>query len=119
MGLYEGIKDVAAIVQKADNIELYAKLLDLQAQALEMQAEIASLREENTTLRKEKAQQDEIIYHKIQEDEDYDNEYPYVTLKSDTEQIRYCGICWGKHNKLIPLYDKYHCIVCGQEFKHA
>ena len=37
MGLYDGIKDVAKVVQKADNIELYQKLLDLSSQALDMQ----------------------------------------------------------------------------------
>ena len=37
MGLYDGIKDVAKVVQKADNIELYQKLIDLSAQALDMQ----------------------------------------------------------------------------------
>ena len=31
MGLYEGIKDVAKIVQQADNLELYRQLLDLSA----------------------------------------------------------------------------------------
>lgn len=31
MGLYDGIKDVAKVVQKADNIELYQKLIDLSA----------------------------------------------------------------------------------------
>ena len=38
MGLYEGIKDIANIVQKADNIDLYRQLLDLGAQALDMQS---------------------------------------------------------------------------------
>ena len=41
MGLYEGIKDVAGIIQKADNIELYEKLLDLGSQALDLQSEMA------------------------------------------------------------------------------
>lgn len=36
MGLYEGIKDVAKVVQQADNIELYKTLLDLSSQALDM-----------------------------------------------------------------------------------
>lgn len=31
MGLYEGIKDVAKVVQQADNIELYRQLVDLSA----------------------------------------------------------------------------------------
>ena len=36
MGLYEGIKDVAKVVQQADNLELYKNLLDLSSQALDM-----------------------------------------------------------------------------------
>ena len=52
MGLYEGIKDVANVVQQADNIELYRQLVDLSAQALEMQNEINRLTAENTELRK-------------------------------------------------------------------
>ena len=47
MGLYDGIKDVAKVMQQADNIELYRQLLDLSAQALEMQAEISRLKEDN------------------------------------------------------------------------
>jgi len=38
MGLYEGIKDVAKIVQQADNIDLYRQLIDLSSQALDMQS---------------------------------------------------------------------------------
>ena len=41
MGLYEGIKDAIGIAQKADNVELYKKLIDLSSQALDMQTEIA------------------------------------------------------------------------------
>jgi len=46
MGLYDGIKDVAKVLQKADNIDLYSKLIDLSAQALEIQQENARLSEE-------------------------------------------------------------------------
>ena len=52
MGLYEGIKDVAKVVQQADNIELYRQLVELSAQALDMQNEINRLTTENTELRK-------------------------------------------------------------------
>ena len=54
MGLYEGIKDVAKVVQQADNIELYRQLVDLSAQALDMQSEINRLTAEKTELRKNK-----------------------------------------------------------------
>lgn len=53
MGLYEGIKDVAKVVQQADNIELYKSLLDLSSQALDMQAEISALQKENEELKTE------------------------------------------------------------------
>ena len=51
MGIYEGIKDVAKVVQQADNVDLYKKLLDLSAQALDMQDELSRLRTENEELR--------------------------------------------------------------------
>ena len=54
MGLYEGIKDVAKVVQEADNIDLYRKLIDLSKQALDLQAEVLQLHEENTQLKKAK-----------------------------------------------------------------
>jgi hypothetical protein len=96
MGLYEGIKDVAKIVQKADNIELYRQLLDLGAQALEMQAEIARLKDENAKLKKKCSIEDSIIRH----------EEPFITLKDDDLNIRYCAICWAKENKLYQM-NKY------------
>ncbi len=116
MGLYEGIKEVAKVIQKADNIELYSKLLDLGEQALEMQAEIASLREENARLKKEKELDDDIVFHRVEKSDSLSQEYPYITLKSDTEGIRYCAICWGKSHKLIPLYNEVGCVVCHQGY---
>ena len=53
MSLYDGIKDVAKIMQQADNIDLYKRLLDLSAQALDLQAENARIKEENAELKKE------------------------------------------------------------------
>ena len=51
MGLYEGLKDVANIVQKADNIDLYRQLLDLSAQALDLQNKVSELMDENKKLK--------------------------------------------------------------------
>lgn len=112
MGLYEGIKDVAKVVQQADNIDLYKKLLDLSAQALDLQSEIAELRTENADLKKEINMQQDIIHHKTQQVDTLTREYPYVTLNSDPTCIRYCAICWGRDKKLIPLYDELNCVVC-------
>ena len=112
MGLYEGIKDVAKVVQQADNIDLYKKLLDLGAQALDMQSEIATLKTENADLKKELKERQDVVYHQTQQVDSLTREYPYITLKSDPESIRYCAVCWGRDKKLIPLYDELNCVVC-------
>ena len=36
MGLYDSVKEVAGIIQKADNIELYSKILDVQKEAIDL-----------------------------------------------------------------------------------
>ena len=64
MGLYEGIKDVAKVMQKADNIDLYRQLIDLRAQALDMQFEIVRLTNEVQELRKEKNIEQQIVRYK-------------------------------------------------------
>lgn len=106
MGLYEGIKDVAKVVQQADNIELYRQLLDLSAQALDMQAEIAKLKEENNELKRIKDIESDIEYH-------VDS---FVTRKSDTKPIKYCASCWVDKRKLVPIqermYGVHECTLC-------
>ena len=80
MGIYEGIKDVAKVVQQADNVDLYKKLLDLSAQALDMQAELTRLKTENEELRKQQDLDKRIVRHKS----------PYITLSGESNDICYC-----------------------------
>ena len=117
MGLYDSFKDVLSVAQKADNIELYKQLLDLSAQALDLQNENARLLAENIELKKAKSLDDRITYHQTKEVDASTKELPYITLKDDPEEIRYCAICWGKHKRLIPLYDELNCIECREMFK--
>lgn len=114
MGLYEGIKDVAKIAQKADNIELYKQLLDLGAQALDMQEEIRRLKEANAELKDEKNLKSKICRHISKKIDSFHNEHPYITLLDDVDEIRYCAICWGRDKKLIQLYDELNCEECSR-----
>ncbi len=77
MGLYDGIKDLAKVVQQADNIELYRQLLDLGKQALDLQAEVLQLQEENAKLKKLRELEELIERH----------EEPVITRKDDTISI--------------------------------
>lgn len=105
MGLYEGIKDVAKIVQQADNLELYRQLLDLSAQALDMQATINRLTEENAELRKKQDIEERIQRH----------QELYITLKDEEGDIYYCSHCWDNDRKLIQMrksHGEYSCPHC-------
>jgi len=106
MGLYEGIKDVAKIVQQADNIDLYRQLIDLSSQALDMQSEIVRLTNEVKELRTEKDIEQQIVRYKEL----------FVTLKEKPD-IRYCSHCRDSDKKLIQIqcYDngRFSCPHCA------
>ena len=106
MGLYEGIKDVAKVIQQADNIDLYKRLLDLGSQALDMQAEIAKLKEENEILKRRHDLTTKVQRH----------QGTYITLSDDSQSIRYCSNCWDCEQKLIQLntrdYGTFFCPHC-------
>lgn len=107
MGLYEGIKDVAKVVQQADNVELYKQLLDLSAQALEMQAEISRLKEENAILKKKEDISTKIVRHQAL----------YLTKQGESSNIKYCSHCWDSEELLIQLKcfehnGQYECPHC-------
>ncbi len=114
MSLYDGIKDVAKIVQQADNVDLYRQLLDLSAQALELQAENARLKEENAELKKGRDYESRIQRH----------QQPYLTIVDESPVVYYCSVCWGKDKKLIQMrYNRetdyscrsLFCIVCNNK----
>lgn len=108
MGLYEGIKDVAKIVQQADNVDLYRKLIDLSAQALEMQNTINNLTQENLQLKQVKSLEDDIER----------SDKLFVTRKSDTnpDKLMYCSKCWDVERKLVQMRKnngEVHCPNCN------
>ena len=106
MGLYDEIKDVAKVIQKVDNIDLYKQLLDLSSQALELQNEVAKLQQENANLTKRLEIEDDIER----------SEKLFITRKSDSTKIKYCSHCWDSERKLIQIdchdsgqFDCPHC----------
>lgn len=111
MGLYEGIKDVARVVQKADNIELYKQLVELSAQALDLQNQVSELITENKKLKEQKDISNRIERHKE----------AYITLKDDDEHILYCSHCWDSKRILVQCdcnnrIGQMFCPECKEHF---
>jgi len=109
MGLYEKIKDLATVVQKADNIELYNQLLDVGSQALDLQNELYALNKRVQELEMELASKKRVVRHK---------EGLYVTLEND-DDIHYCSTCWGLLGKLIQMDDDERCLECERRWREA
>ena len=91
--LSTGIKNVADIVRKADNLELYAMLLDLQAKAIELQEENARLKQQLSDHSRIESLRSRIIRH----------DQPFITLHDDDNHIIYCAQCWDSKEKLIQM----------------
>lgn len=91
--LSSGIRSVADIVKKADNLELYSKLLELLEKALELQEENQNLKRQLADRSRIDAIRERIIRHS----------QPYITLKDDSEEFYYCAHCWDSNEKLIQL----------------
>lgn len=93
MGLYDQIKDVANVLQKADNIELYGKLIDLSVQAFEMQQENIRLSSIINEYQKTKIIESQTIRH----------DKLFITLIGDENKTKYCSHCWDFEKKLIQI----------------
>jgi hypothetical protein len=96
------IKSIGEVIQKADNIDLYRKLLDLQAEAITVLEKLSELKKENKGL-KEKLETGKLTFK--------DKMY---FLKGDKNP--FCSKCWDVDGKLIRLHGDgegwFQCPAC-------
>lgn len=93
MGVVDTVRDIAVLVQKADNIELNQKILRLQA-------ELGDLLDENRRL-KDRVGELEAI-QKIKEDLIFEDNL-YWRRAEDGRDGPYCTKCWDSNQDLIRL----------------
>ncbi len=93
MNIVERVKDIADLVKKYNDQDLYERIVALREQILELREENMSLRENNEALSNAAAIQKKLVH--------YENNY---FLKDDTERKHpYCTFCWDYEHKLISL----------------
>lgn len=93
MGVLDTIKDVATLVQKADNIELNQKILELQSQIMNLLNENHTLRGQVRDLSERVELQDSLTFK--------DNMY-WRTLDEGVDGP-FCSKCWDTDRKLVRL----------------
>lgn len=96
MSIVDNIKDVANIVRKADNIDLYRQILDLQQEALELVEENNNLKTELQEIRKSTDIQEKLVFE--------DNSY--FIRDEYRNDGPYCTTCWDYEGKLVRMHEQ-------------
>jgi hypothetical protein len=109
MGWYEAFKDVLSTAQKADNIELYRKILDFQQEMQNMQQRNFELQKENDELK---------TMLETKKNLRFISRMNYYIGNNGTgkEDGPFCSNCWDGQNKLIRLHtwgDGFKCPTCN------
>ncbi len=116
MGLLDQFKTVVEVVQKADNIDLYRKVLDLQKEALDLVAENQALRQKVRELETAQKTAEGLIFD--------DNELAYFQkLPEGQREGPFCALCRDRDRKLVrksqQLAHKTECPFCFREGMRA
>ena len=94
LGLYDSVKEVAGIIQKADNIELYSKILDVQKEAID-------LIEENRKLKNKICELEETM--NLKKSVRYIEDAYYIEKEDGTFDGPFCRVCWDTTGKLVRM----------------
>jgi len=94
MGILETVKDVATLVQKAGNIELYQKISELQVQIMSVLEENHSIKSQVRDLTKRLEFQGTLEFR--------GNMY-FRELADGTEDGPFCSRCWDVEHTAVRL----------------
>lgn len=108
MGILDNIKNVADIVRKADNIDLYKQILDLQQEAMELIEENNELKNEVSELKKSVTTRENLVFK---------NNMYYL---DESEELTgpYCSVCWDIRDRLVRMHEMEYGYLCDHCIRH-
>jgi ClpP class serine protease len=92
MSVLDTAKQVVELVQKADNIELYRKILDLQAELLKLVDDNGALRDQVKALREQLVLKANLRFR--------GNRY-WSVREDGKEEGPFCPTCWDIDQRLV------------------
>ena len=111
MNILEGVRDIAELVKKYNDQDLYQRIVDLREQILNLREENLQFRERNNALEDAAGIQGELL-----------RDGNFYFRKDDAEKEHpYCVPCWDYERKLIGLLGSqdelngrisYRCHIC-------
>ena len=108
MEIIKNLINIADMLRKSDNLELYKRLIDDVGKIQELLEENEKLRKEIQNFKFNKEIANRIIRQNS----------TYIKLKDDVANICYCSCCWDVNNKLVQMRLKeddgtFLCHVCN------
>lgn len=94
MSMIETVKEIAVLVQKADNVELLQRVLELQGQILELLEENHQLKARVREL-EETAETDEALV--------FENGIYWLEVEGGERDGPFCSKCWDVDQMLVRL----------------
>ena len=108
MGIVDTVRDVAVLVQKADNIELNQKVLELQSQVMELLSENHQLRSQVRELAERAQVMDQLVF----------DDNLYWLEQGDERDGPFCTKCWDVGNNLVRLHTQGRSLLCPECRRH-
>lgn len=108
MGIIDNAKDIADLIKKMGNMELYEKIIDLRDQIFSLREENLKQKEQITQLKNQMSVKEKVTY-----------EAPYYWTTTDEGQKDgpFCQKCYDKDSELIRLQDckrgTWKCLSCS------
>lgn len=112
MGIIENAKDLAELIKKAGDVELYRKIVELEGEVIE-------LTHENRSLKEELRHRDE--HEALRQSLQHDGERYWLT-RDGTKDGPFCATCMDIDSKLVRMRKyqtvnhstDYVCDYCGR-----
>ncbi len=107
MGIIDNAKDIAELIKKYNDIELYQKIIDLRDEIFELREDNLRLKEKIGTFNKEKEIYKKMVF-----------ESPFYWFKDgEKKDGPYCQKCYDDNKKIIRLQKirngLWKCLVCN------
>ena len=108
MSIIDNVKEIANLVKKIDDIDLYRRIIELESEIIELTRENHELKVDNHDLKEKLNLSEALVFRK-----------PFYYKEND--DTPYCPRCWEADRKAIHLNgpiedmgDHYHfCPVCN------
>jgi hypothetical protein len=95
LGVIENAKEIAELVKKLGNVELYKKIVELEGEVIELTREKRALEENNHELAEKLALAGKMTFEK-----------PFYFQEGD--RVPFCPRCWEKERVAIHLQNVGH-----------